>query len=71
MAKDIHEVTINIVELASELAHNELLKSVDNESDLYEDPYAGITNYKEFYQGEFDSLYDIYWSIIERTITSK
>lgn len=60
-------VTINIVELASELAHAELIGWVSNESELFEDPEAGITNYTEYYQDIFNDLYDKYYSIIETT----
>ena len=58
-------VTINILELASELAHKELIGWVSNESELFEDPEAGITNYTDYYQDIFNDLYDKYYSIIE------
>lgn len=59
-------ITINIVELASTLAHNELLDYVSNEHDLYQDPEAGMTNYTEYIQEVFDMLYDKYYIIIDQ-----
>lgn len=58
-------VTINILELASELAHKELIGLVSNESELFEEPEAGVTNYTDYYQDIFNDLYDKYYSIIE------
>jgi hypothetical protein len=60
------EVKVNIVELASELAHKELLHWVSDESSLYEDPEAGITNYTEYFQDVFNTLYDKYYTIIDQ-----
>jgi hypothetical protein len=60
------ELRINIVELASELAHKDLTKMVYNESELFEDPEAGITNYTDYYQDIFNELYDEYYTIIEQ-----
>lgn len=60
------DIKVNIVELASALAHQELLDYVSNEHDLYEDPEAGITNYTEYFQEVFDTLYDKYYSIIDQ-----
>lgn len=59
-------VTINIIELASELAHKELIGWVSNEAELFEDPEAGVTNYTDYYQDIFNELYDKYYSIIEQ-----
>lgn len=60
------EIKINILELACELAHRDLVRMVENESDLFEDPTAGITNYTEDAQEEFNELYDYYYTIIEK-----
>lgn len=60
------DVTINILELACELAHRELINWVSNENELYEDPEAGITNYTEYYQDIFNGLYDKYYAIIDQ-----
>jgi hypothetical protein len=59
------DIKVNILELASELAHKELIGWVSNESELFEDPEAGITNYTDYYQDIFNELYDKYYSIIE------
>lgn len=59
-------ITISIVELASTLAHKELLECVPTEDQLYEDPEAGITNYTEYFQDVFDDLYDKYYNIIDQ-----
>ncbi len=59
-------VTINILELASELAHKELITCVSSESELYEEPEAGITYYTEYYQDVFNDLYDKYYTIIDQ-----
>lgn len=59
------DIKVNILELASELAHNELIGWVSNESELFEDPKAGITNYTDYYQDIFNDLYDKYYTIIE------
>lgn len=59
------EIKINILELACELAHRDLVRTVENESDLFEDPTDGVTNYTEDAQEKFNDLYDYYYSIIE------
>lgn len=60
------EIKINILELASELAHNDLVESVGDENKLFEDPTAGMTSYTEEAQDKFNELYDYYYTIIER-----
>lgn len=60
------EIKINILELACELAYRDLVRMVENESDLFEDPTSGITNYTEDAQEEFNELYDYYYTIIEK-----
>lgn len=62
----MEDVKVNILELASELAHLELISWVSNESELYEDPEAGVTNYTDYYQDIFNDLYDKYYTIIDR-----
>jgi hypothetical protein len=62
----MEDVKINILELASELAHLELINLVSNESELYEEPEAGITNYTDHYQDIFNDLYDKYYTIIDQ-----
>jgi hypothetical protein len=59
-------VTINIIELASELAEMELEKHFEYSSTLiYEEEDEG-TKYTEEAQDVFDDLYDKYYSFIER-----
>jgi hypothetical protein len=55
--------TINILELASELAHADLILHM-NQSAVYEDG-EGPKIYTEKAQYEFKKLYDKYYSIIE------
>jgi hypothetical protein len=62
----MEDVKVNILELASELAHLELINWVSNESELYEDAEAGVTNYTDYYQDIFNNLYDKYYTIIDR-----
>jgi hypothetical protein len=57
-------MTINIVEVASELAHRDLNRMVENELDLYTTDDNGDLRYKEKYQDIFNELYDEYYSII-------
>ena len=56
---------INIVEVASELAHRDLNQMVENELDLYTTDDNGDLRYKENYQDIFNELYDEYYNIIE------
>lgn len=57
-------MTINIVEVASELAYRDLNRMVENELDLYTTDDNGDLRYKENYQDIFNELYDEYYSII-------
>jgi hypothetical protein len=57
-------VTINILELASELAHKDLVDMVGDENKLFEDPLAGITSYTDEVQDKFNELYDYYYDVI-------
>jgi hypothetical protein len=57
-------MTINIVEVASELAYRDLNRMVENELDLYTTDDNGDLRYKEKYQDIFNELYDEYYSII-------
>lgn len=56
---------INIVEVASELAHRDLIHMVENELDLYTTDDNGDLRYKEKHQDIFNELYDEYYNIIE------
>jgi hypothetical protein len=66
------EIKINSIELAAELAHTRTLYEsgdiCNNENDMFEDPTAGITTYKEEIQDRFNEWYDFYLSEIEKYI---
>ena len=61
-----HEVLINAVELASELASADLESNFGDSMNLYKEEDDGTT-YTEQAQDIFDELYDHYMSIIEST----
>ena len=56
---------INVVEKASELAHRDLNRMVENELDLYTTDDNGDLRYKEKYQDIFNELYDEYYNFLE------
>jgi len=59
-------VSVNILELASELADMELkLVWGETRKGLYEDEDACITTYSDEAQDIFNDLYDKYYSLIE------
>ena len=58
------EITINVIEKSSELAHRDLLLMVDNELDLYTTDDNGDLRYKEKYQDIFNNLYDEYYDFL-------
>lgn len=64
------DIKVNAIELASELAHNRTLyESGDicsNEDDMFEEPTASITTYKEEIQDRFNDWYDYYLTEIEK-----
>jgi len=60
-------VTINIVELASELADYELLENWKDSIKIWEDDEdEECTTYTDEAQDIFNELYDKYYTIIER-----
>jgi hypothetical protein len=61
-----HEVLINAVELASELASADLESNFGDSMNLYKEE-DDETTYTEQAQDMFDELYDHYMSIIEST----
>jgi hypothetical protein len=61
-----HEVLINAVELASELASADLESNFGDSMNLYKEE-DDETTYTEQAQDIFDELYDHYMSIIEST----
>ena len=59
------EITINKLELASELAHLELDNNWRDTIKIWEDEEDSITVYTEEAQDIFNDLYDYYMKIIE------
>jgi hypothetical protein len=62
---EMENVLINKLELASELAHKKLVENYSDKIQIYEDEYAGITNYTDESQDIFNELYDEYLQLIE------
>jgi len=60
-------ITINIVELATELAENEMIKYFSESLELYSDEDEDCIVYTDEAQYIFDELYDKYYAIIEHT----
>ena len=60
-------VTINLVELATELAENEMIKYFSESLELYSDEDEDCIVYTDEAQDIFDELYDKYYAIIEHT----
>jgi hypothetical protein len=58
-------VTINIVELASELASYELEENFGDSMILYKEDDNGDTYYTDKAQDVFNDLYDKYYAVIE------
>jgi hypothetical protein len=61
------DVTINIIELASELAHMKLINEWNESIKIYEDEEASITVYTDEAQDIFNELYDDYTDLILTT----
>jgi hypothetical protein len=61
------DVTINIVELASELAHMKLINEWNESIKIYEDEEASITVYTDEAQDIFNEMYDDYTDLILTT----
>ena len=60
------DITINALELASELAHEMVrAKLNDDITNIYEEPFAGVTNYTDKAQDIFNEWYDHYLHKIE------
>jgi hypothetical protein len=64
------EIKINVIELASELAHSRTLYEsgdiCNNEDDMFNDPIDGVQTYKEEIQDRFNQWYDYYLTEIEK-----
>jgi hypothetical protein len=57
-------ITINLLELASELAHKRLIENWKESIEIYQDESAIITNYTEKAQDIFNDYYDMYIDLI-------
>lgn len=68
-------VEINLVEAASELAHNRtLFESGDilsNEDEMYKDIDSDVLEYKEEVQDRFNGWYDYYYALLESFVINK
>lgn len=58
-------ITINSIELASELAHEDLYLHWHDTLKIYDESDESETTYTEEAQDIFDSLYDKYMNIID------
>lgn len=61
------ERKFNIIEVASELAHKDLVTLVGGEHfecELWEDPESDVLTYTDEYQDKFNELYDEYFDIL-------
>lgn len=63
------ELTINKLELASELAHRKLLNEWRESVQIYKNEWAEVLTYTEEAQDIFNELYDEYLTLIESTKT--
>lgn len=60
------DITINALELASELAHEMVQAKFNYDmTAIYEEPFAGVTNYTDKAQDIFNEWYDHYLNKIE------
>jgi hypothetical protein len=64
------ETTINVLELASELAHIRTFQEsgdiINNEDDMYQDINAEVLTYTEEIQDRFNDWYDFYLGEINK-----
>ena len=61
----MENITINKLELASELAHQKLVANWSESIRIYEDEEADMTVYTEEAQDIFNEYYDEYLTLIE------
>ena len=61
----MENITINKLELASELAHSELEENWSESIDIWEDETSTITVYTEEAQDIFNEYYDNYLTLIK------
>ena len=62
-----HEMTINAVELASELANAKLMDVWSESITIYKDEESDVLTYTEDAQDLFNEYYDNYYTLIEST----
>jgi hypothetical protein len=68
------EITINLVEVAAELAHARIVETLikagytqqEIEDRIMIEDEHGVLSYKEDYQDEFNAQYDYYYTLIEK-----
>lgn len=60
----MEKLTINVLELASELAHKELVGNWSESIKIYEDEEASVTVYTDEAQDIFNEYYDQYTDLI-------
>ena len=61
----MENITINKLELASELAHQKLVNNWSESISIYGDEEASVTVYTEEAQDIFNEYYDDYLTLIE------
>ena len=59
------KIVIDVLELASELAHIELVENFSESIKIFEDENAATTHYTDEAQDIFNDLYDKYFHFIE------
>jgi len=59
-----HEVLINVVELASELADASLISNWSDSIQIFQDEEAEVLEYTEEAQDVFNELYDNFYNVI-------
>lgn len=59
------KVVIDVLELASELAHIELVENWSESIKIFDDENATVTHYTDEAQDIFNDLYDKYFHLIE------
>ena len=59
-----HEVLINVVELASELADASLISNWSDSIQIFQDEEAEVLEYTEEAQDIFNELYDNFYTVI-------
>ena len=62
--KNEHEVLINVVELASELADASLIANWSESIQIFQDDQVEILEYTEEAQDIFNELYDNFYDVI-------